>query len=146
MAAGEGWPEQTLDQIEGVDWGDPTCSSYVVTNSHRLRKTPLKEFTPEDLRFLLGQQISLPILMPMALDVLERDPFVRGDMDPGALLNAALRVDPEFWRGHSRLWDRLRTIVAEIDEMARLLDEVLRPAAEAFRAANPDLRDDSRPP
>ena len=66
------WPDQTLDQLEGVDWGEPTYSSYVVTNTHRLRKKPLREFTPEDLRFMLGQQISLPILMPMALDGAER--------------------------------------------------------------------------
>jgi len=30
----------------------------------------LREFTTDDLRFMLGQQISLPVLMPDALDVL----------------------------------------------------------------------------
>ncbi|MBX6312194.1 MAG: hypothetical protein IRY99_04645 [Isosphaeraceae bacterium] len=108
-----------------------------MTHAHRLRKKPLKELTPEDLRFMLGQQISLPILMPMALDVLERDPFVGGDMYPGALLNAALRVDPEFWWAHPRLWYRLNAVTADIDGMARLLEEELIPAAEAFREAEP---------
>ena len=95
------WPDQTLDQLEGVDWGEPTFSSYVVTNAHRLRKKPLREFTPEDLRFMLGQQISLPILMPMALDVLEIDPFAGGDMSPGTLLFHALGVERQFWQEHA---------------------------------------------
>jgi hypothetical protein len=71
MMDGVNWPEQTLTQIENEDWGEPEGQSYVVTNSNRLRDKPLREFTAEDLRFMLGQQISLPLLMPMALDVLE---------------------------------------------------------------------------
>src|SRR5262245_24649584 len=75
VVEGVDWPEQTLTQLEGDDWGEPTYPSYVVTNSHRLRHKPLREFTAEDLRFILGQQTGLPVLMPMALDVLEADPF-----------------------------------------------------------------------
>jgi CDI immunity proteins len=88
------WPEQTLTQLEGHDWGEPNFPSYVVTNGHRLRYKPLREFTAEDLRFMLGQQISLATLMPMALDVLELvDPFTGGDMNHGTLLYNALKVD-----------------------------------------------------
>lgn len=43
--------------------GEPTYPSYVVTNSHRLRHKPLREFTTEDLRFMLTQQNSLPVLI-----------------------------------------------------------------------------------
>jgi hypothetical protein len=132
-----GWPDQTLDQLEGVDWGEPTYPSYVVTNSHGLRKKPLRDFTQEDLRFMLGQQISLSILMPMALDILEAEPWAAGDMYPGALLNMALRVDVKFWREHPHLWYRLSGVSADIDSMVSLLDEDLLPAVKAFRAAEP---------
>jgi CDI immunity proteins len=91
------WSEETLTQLEREDWVEPSYPSYVVTNSHRLRYKPLRDFTPEDLRFMLGQQISLPILMPMALDVLELvDPFAGGDMNRGTLLYNALKVDVRF--------------------------------------------------
>jgi hypothetical protein len=129
--------DQTLDQLEGVEWGEPTFDSHVVTNAHRLRRKPLREFTPEDLRFMLGQQISLPILMPMALDVLERDPFAGGDMYPGALLVNALKVHPDFWQQHPDLWYRLNVVAADIESMARTLEEELLPAAREFRAAQP---------
>lgn len=129
--------DQTLEQIEGVIWGEPALDSYVVTNSHQLRSKPLREFTPEDLRFMLGQQISLPILMPLALDVLEREPFVSGDMYPGDLLANALRVDPRFWREHPELWYRLSSVTVDIGSMAQLLEEELLPLEKLFQTARP---------
>jgi hypothetical protein len=131
------WPDQTLDQLEGVDWGDPTYSSYVVTNAHRLRKKPLREFTPEDLRFMLGQQISLPILMPMALDVLEMDPWAGGDLSPGTLLFHALGVDRQFWQEHPELWSRLHVILIGLYAFREFIERELIPAAVQFEAARP---------
>ena len=133
-----GWPTQTLTELEGEDWGEPTWQSYVVTNSHRLRKTPLRDFTAEDLRFMLGQQISLPILMPMALDVLAMvDPFTGGDMCPGTLLQNALAVDPKFWRDHPALWHRMNVILVDLHSLHELMVTTLLPAAEQFKKVSP---------
>ena len=131
------WPDQTLTQLEGEDWGEPNYDSYVVTNGHRLRHKLLREFSAEDLRFMLGQQISLPILMPMALDVLETNPFVGGDMYEGALLNAAVRVDSRFWRDHPRLWYRLDMVLHVVRQIHELLEQEVFPAATAFEEARP---------
>ncbi len=104
MIEGVVWSEKTLTQLEGEDWGEPDYPSYVVTNSHRLRHKPLREFTAEDLRFMLGQQISLPVLMPMALDVLELvAPFAGGDPNRGTLLYSSLKVDKRFWQEYPEL-------------------------------------------
>jgi hypothetical protein len=135
MVEGVVWPNQTLTQLEGEDWGEPTYPSYVVTNSHRLRYKPLQEFTAGDLRFMLGQQNSLPILMPMALDVLDADPFAGGDTYEGALLNMAVRVNPQFWRDHPRLWYRLGAVLLVVRQFHELLERDVFPAAAAFEAA-----------
>ncbi len=108
-----------------------------MTNAHWLRKKTLREFTPEDLRFMLGQQISLPILMPMALDVLEIDPFAGGDMSPGSLLFNALRVDRQFWQGHPELWYRLDVILVQLHAFREFIDRELIPASEQFQSARP---------
>jgi hypothetical protein len=132
------WPEETLTQLEEDDWGPSTYPSYVVTNSHNLRHKPLRQFTAEDLRFMLGQQISLPILMPMALDVLELvDPFAGGDMNQGTLLYNALKVDPQFWKRHPRLWYRMTVVLVDLYDLRKFMDEALLPAAEAFKRAGP---------
>jgi hypothetical protein len=129
------WSEQTLTQLEGHDWGEPTFPSYVVTNGHRLRYKPLKEFTAEDLRFMLGQQISLPILMPMALDVLELD--AGGESTRGTLLYNALKVDKHFWREHPRLWHRMNVVLGELHLFLDFIEQEVLPAAAEFKAARP---------
>lgn len=135
---GVDWPDRTLTQLEGDDWGESTYPSYVVTNTHRLRHKPLREFTAEDLRFMLGQQNSLPVLMPMALDVLEADPFAGGDMYEGALLNMAVRADPQFWRAHPRLWYRMDMVLLVVRQIHELLEREVFPAAADFEAVRPE--------
>jgi hypothetical protein len=133
------WPNETLTQLENDDWGEPNYPSYVVTNSHHLRNKPLREFTPEDLRFMLGQQISLPILIPMALDVLELvDPFAGGDMNQGTLLFNALKVDEKFWQEYPRLWSRMNVVLVDLYALHEYMEQYLLPAAKKFEALKPN--------
>lgn len=90
----------TLEQLEGEDWGEPDYDSHLVTETYRLRRKPLAEFTAEDLRVMIGQQIGLPHLVPLALDLLERDPFVSGDLFAGDLLRNVRRVPDPYWAEH----------------------------------------------
>ena len=60
--------DQTLNELEGFEWGPPTFESALVTNIHRLRRVPLKQYRIEDLRLMIGQQIGLDYLVPPALD------------------------------------------------------------------------------
>lgn len=101
---------KSLQQLEGLDWGEPTFDSHLVETCHRLRRKPLDEFTVEDLRIMIGQGISLPFLVPLALDKLEDDPFTEGDLFAGDLLTAILRVDDSFWAAHSKLDSRMKAI------------------------------------
>jgi hypothetical protein len=89
--------DKSLQQLEGRDWGEPTYDSHLVTECHRLRRIPLREFTAESLRIMIGQQIGLPYLIPLALELLRSDPFTAGDFYEGDLLAAVLRADSRFW-------------------------------------------------
>ncbi len=64
--------DQTLDELEGVQWAPPTFDSALVTNIHRLRHLPLKQYRVEDLRLMIGQRIGLDYLVvgPSPPDVL----------------------------------------------------------------------------
>src|SRR6476620_11148465 len=70
---------RTLTELEGRDWGAPAYSSHLVTTCHRLRHKPLLDFTAEDLRIMIGQNISLELLVPLAIERLELDPLAEGD-------------------------------------------------------------------
>ena len=101
---------KSLQELERHDWGEPRFDSYLVTNCHRLRRKPLSEFTVEDLRIMIGQAISLPILIPLAIERLEVEPLAQGDLFDGDLLAAVLRMDDSFWDSHPDSRQRIRQV------------------------------------
>jgi CDI immunity proteins len=104
--APSGSEPRTLQDIEKDDWGRPSYDSYLVETCHALRQKPLGTFTVEDLRIMIGQQISLPILVPLALERLEGNPLAEGDFFPGDLLENVLLIDESFWLAHPELHRR----------------------------------------
>jgi hypothetical protein len=107
---------QSLDQLEGIEWGPPPFESHLVATCHRLRTKPIGDFTPADLRIMIGHEIGLTFLVPLALEVLERDPLIEATFIPGDLLSSVLRVPHDFWRRHPKLRSRLDAIVSGLEE------------------------------
>jgi len=100
---------KTLQELDGVDWGEPAYHSSLVVNCHRLRRVPLRDFTIEDLDLMIRQEISLNWLIPVALQRLADDPWV-AEVEfffPGDLLRTVLEVPQEFWKQHDDLRQQL---------------------------------------
>ncbi len=102
---------RTLQELEGSDWGEPEIASHLAVTCHRLRRIPLREFTTEDTRIMIGQGIGLPYLVPLALGHLEENPLAGGDYYPGDLLHAVLRIDASFWQNRPNLRDAVEAVV-----------------------------------
>ncbi|MEK8127483.1 contact-dependent growth inhibition system immunity protein [Paenibacillus filicis] len=49
---------KSLQELDGGDWGKPTYTSDLVKRVHHLRIVPLKDFTNEDLRLMIGQNVA----------------------------------------------------------------------------------------
>lgn len=81
---------KTLEQIENEIWDEPEYDSYLVTTCHKLRKKPIDQFTVEDLRIMISQNIGLNHLLPLAVDVLRENPIAEGDFYQGDLLKAVI--------------------------------------------------------
>lgn len=117
--------DRTLEELEGEDWGEPKFPSYVVTTCHWLRRKPLRELTAEELRLALGQQMGIRFLLPVAIERLQSDPLLSGDMYEGALLKnvltAALAAGLD--EGHPRSLDG---VVTRYEEAANALDDAWR--------------------
>ena len=88
--------EKSLEQIENDYWGKPTYPSNLVKTCHKIRTIPLKDLSVEHLRMAIGQKISLPILIPLAIQRLLREPLVEGHFFKGDLLQNVLRCDEYF--------------------------------------------------
>ena len=101
----------TIEYLEQDFWGDkPDCDSHLVSTIYKLRKKNLDQFTVEDLRIVIGQNRSLPILMPMAIDVLDSNILAEGDHYPGDLLSNVLTVSSNFWIDHPDLKSKLESV------------------------------------
>jgi hypothetical protein len=121
---------KSLQQLEGQDWGEPTYDSHLVTECHRLHRLPLGEFTPESLRIMIGQQIGLRQLIPLALELLGEDPFVSGDYYEGDLLEAVLRADSRFWISSPDLRSEAGRIAQRALLLLPSLEEIDRQTAQ----------------
>lgn len=102
---------QTLEELEGEVWGEPPFSSHLVVTTYALRKKPLHEFSVEDFRIMIGQNKSLPLLLPLALQILETNLFAEGNYYEGDLLQAVLDVKSDFWISNTELRTRVEALI-----------------------------------
>jgi len=98
---------KTLEQLENDYWKETEFHSSLVKKCHDLRKKPLKEFEIEDFRILIGQNISLEILIPMAIDLLEKEILAEGDYYKGDLLNNVLKCEMKYWEENPKELKRI---------------------------------------
>ncbi len=135
---------KTLQELESKDWGEPNFGSHLVTECHRLRRVALCEFTTEDLRIMIGQQIGLEYLIPLAIERLRDDPFAEGDFYHGDLLQNVLRADSRFLVNHPDYRRAITEIVLRAFSSLQSLEEserectekVLRDAQDIFERAD----------
>jgi len=85
--------------------------SGLIQRVHALRKKLLRDFLPHEIRLCVGQGIGLAYLVPRALDILARDPWIETEYYPGDLLNACIEVERPFWDEHSEERDRIRGVL-----------------------------------
>lgn len=127
---------KSLQELENEDWGEPKHTTGLVIDCHKLRRKPLQDFTPENLRLMIGQEISLDYLMPLALELLSDDPLLAAQGYRGDLLLAVLRAKPEFWQSNLDLWWEAAEIVTEVEFLRETLETKFPTAAQNFQAAN----------
>jgi hypothetical protein len=85
---------------------------------------------------MIGQQIGLRELVPLALARLRSDPLAAGDHYPGDLLASLLRVDADFWESRLDPEVELRILAERLRGRADL-EPGLRELAEAFVRDHP---------
>jgi hypothetical protein len=129
--------KRVLDILDPPAWGPaPRGTTFLIRRCHELRTKPLNAFTVEDLRIMIGQQIGLRDLVPLALDRLRSDPLVQGDYYPGDLLAGVLRVDAAFWEPRLDSEVEVRRLAESLRERAEL-EPGLRDLIETFIRDHP---------
>lgn len=117
------WRQKSLESLEKKTW--PALSSdegsYLIKTCNSLRKKQLQDFTTEELRIMIGQEIGLYFLIPLAIETLTDNLFAEGDYYEGDLLKSVLDVDTKFCEDNKDYWKQLNELIKnrrqEIKEM-----------------------------
>jgi len=72
------WKNKTLAILENDIWEEPDTSNPLILACHRLRKKQLKDFSIGDLSLMIGHNMGLFFLVPLAYEELKRDFLVKG--------------------------------------------------------------------
>ncbi|MFD9086055.1 contact-dependent growth inhibition system immunity protein [Streptomyces prasinus] len=123
---------RSLEELERDRWQAPLPdTTYLIATAHALRSRPIGSLTVEDLRLLIGQDIGLPVLLPLAVEVLRDNPLAEGDMYEGDLLRAVLTRNSAVWSTCPELARQLAFIVGGLSG----LSSDLRSTVERFVGA-----------
>ncbi|MDR6974114.1 hypothetical protein J2X68_000792 [Streptomyces sp. 3330] len=123
---------RSLEELERDRWpAPPPGATRLIATAHALRTRPVGTLTVEDLRLLIGQDIGLAVLLPLAVEVLRHDPLAEGHMGEGDLLRTVLTRSSAVWRTCPDSASRLTLIVDGLSD----LSPDLQSAVERFAAA-----------
>ena len=107
------WRQKSLESLEKKTW--PALSadegSYLIKTCNSLRKKQLQDFTTEDLRIMIGQEIGLYFLIPLAIETLTDNIFAEGDYYEGDLLKNVLDVNAKFWNDNKDYWKQVNELI-----------------------------------
>ncbi len=114
--------EKTINQLENkVIPRPPEYESHLVKRCFDLANKKLKYFSPEDLRIMISQNIGLDYLMPIAIELLEKEPFIEADYYEGDLFLNVLKVDKIFWEKNLEFKEKVLSIFKDnLDDFKQL--------------------------
>lgn len=78
---------------------------------------PLEQYSAEDLRLMINQELELAHLLPLALDILSDSPLANGGMFHGDLLYSVLNVNPKFWKEHQDMYWQVMEISTSLPDL-----------------------------
>ncbi|MFE2297506.1 contact-dependent growth inhibition system immunity protein [Streptomyces sp. NPDC059445] len=126
----------SLEELEGLRWpAPPADSTPMVRNVYELRRRPVATLAPHELARLIGQDVGLPWLLPVAVEIL-RDTASKqaeGGWFDDDLLYAVITRKPEVWATAPEPAHELKETVATLTEVSRYL----RQDIDAFLATLP---------
>lgn len=98
-----------------------------------LRQKPIKDFTIEDLRILIGQNCNLDILIPIAIDRLQTNILIEGDLYEGDLFESVLQSDSNYWIKYKDQWQTIKNLYIENKHIFEA-DNIYRQIRKSFES------------
>lgn len=123
----------SLEELEGVRWDPPAPGATSLERSvHGLRKRPVNELTGWELARLIGQQVGLDFLVPLAVDRLTTEQDQGRIFLDDDLLTALLSCGDHFRDNDPHLALRLLSFIDSLDDEGPYLPPLVAKFQQAF--------------
>lgn len=93
---------KSIEQLENDYWKKPSeFPTALVKKCFEYRKIKVSELTIAQIRLLISQKIGLAYLIPIALDKLEQNVLIEGELYEGDVLESVSKIPMKFWNKNS---------------------------------------------
>lgn len=116
--------QNSADYLSLIELGQ--ISDFEITGSeagfiqkiHAIRNKCLRDFTADEVRVCLVQDVGTVYLLPKALNLLESNPWIDTEHYDGDLLNACIDIAAECWDLVKDARERMRAILTTAKRQA----------------------------
>lgn len=104
--------EKSIEQLENNYWKEESeFPTNLVLRCFEYRKIKLSKLTIEQIRLLISQNIGIEFLISIALEKLEENIIIEGNLYEGDLLDSVSKISPEFWKKNKIEFEKFKIIV-----------------------------------
>ena len=105
---------KSLEELENRKWNTPPVnSSPSVMRCVELRKQKLRDYSADDIRFMIASNIGLRYLIPHAISKISTNILLNAGYYEGDLLKSILTSDPAFWQKNTPMLRRMSALLIE---------------------------------
>ena len=101
-----------------------TVAASSVLSTMRLTRADCSSAQQDGAHRAHTQQVGVSYVIPLAIDVVERDPFAESRFYPGDLLYALLQIPTDYWVANEELRHRLQHVYERAESDDRAKDEL----------------------
>jgi len=132
-------PERSLNWHLGWPDDNGPYPTSMVEKANKALKKPIQELTSSEIRLLIGQNMGLEYVVPLALEILASDPMIDATYYPGDLLSTCLNADREFWQKNSDLRKALTVTAISAQSSDGAIDTKIFSEIAGFQSFCADL-------
>ena len=111
---------KSIEELENDYWKEESeYPTDLIQKCFKYRKIEISKLSVEQIRFLISQKIGIEHLIQIALEKLEENIIVEGELYEGDLLDSVSKVSTKYWNENLKYYQTLKNIVESKKEIIK---------------------------
>ena len=121
-----------LNNRESYHDNTTSLNSALIIKEMVAREKTLNDLSTEEIRTLLSKEIALNYIVPLSLNILEKEPLISASLYKGDLIMSLLSINANFWKTNFELNHRFSEIKSEIQVLHKTISEKIMPLIKSM--------------